>query len=331
LFALFLVASACAPLFASPPQKEPNLQQALASPTPSSSPTPITPLAVSTPPFHAGEVGVDYTPVALAATGGAPPYTWSISDGALPGGLTLGDDAKLAGTPTSAGSFKFTVQATDSSGATAGLPGTIGIAAALGVSLIPACASVCTVELGCDSTCGPFGQLSGGVGPYTYSRSGPLPNGTTLSGLKLTGTFTGIPGYVQFTVTVTDKLGGHASVSPTFRMLPHIFLASGSCMNIFSDCTLRLKISGGSLSGTPSVRLASVSPNPIQQCWPPDPTPPPGYTLTVSGGYVVVYVPRPGSGYAGIWSLIVTDHNLCAASTFCKSPAATATIGIQCT
>ena len=50
----------------------------------------------------------------LAATGGAPPYTWSTSAGTLPPGLTLGTDGTVQGIPTTIGSFTFTVEVTDS-------------------------------------------------------------------------------------------------------------------------------------------------------------------------------------------------------------------------
>jgi hypothetical protein len=50
----------------------------------------------------------------LTATGGAPPYTWAIATGALPGGLSLNTATGLiSGTPAAAGTFNFSVTATD--------------------------------------------------------------------------------------------------------------------------------------------------------------------------------------------------------------------------
>ena len=53
----------------------------------------------------------------VAATGGTAPYAWSITVGALPAGLTLnGSTGAITGTPTTAGTANFTLQAQDSAG-----------------------------------------------------------------------------------------------------------------------------------------------------------------------------------------------------------------------
>ncbi|PYT64569.1 MAG: hypothetical protein DMG42_34505, partial [Acidobacteria bacterium] len=49
----------------------------------------------------------------LSASGGTTPYAWSLASGSLPAGLTLSSAGTISGTPTSAGSFPFTVQVTD--------------------------------------------------------------------------------------------------------------------------------------------------------------------------------------------------------------------------
>jgi hypothetical protein len=302
-------------------------------PTPSPSPTPTTPLALTaTAPFHTGEVGVAYAPVALSATGGVQPYTWSVVAGALPGGLTIGSDGTVSGTPTGAGTFNFTIQAADSVNSLATIPGSVPIAAALSASLIPDCATNCWVELGCVNVCGAFGQQSGGVGPYSYAlTAGQLPAGTSLSGLSLIGTFVGLTGYLQFTVQITDSLGASASVAPTFWMHEHISLANGVCSgNYVTGCSVRIPYSGG--RGTPSVQVVNVGQNPNQGCWTRTATQPPaGSSATISGGYVVVSVPKSLiNGYGAVWTLLLTDQSLCAAGTYCTSPEATVTIGVQC-
>ena len=67
--------------------------------------------------LNAGTVGQPYGSV-LSASGGVMPYTWAITVGTLPPGITLVGDA-FFGTPTSAGTFAFTARVTDARGATA--------------------------------------------------------------------------------------------------------------------------------------------------------------------------------------------------------------------
>jgi hypothetical protein len=62
-----------------------------------------------------GTQGTAYSQ-ALSASGGSGTYTYAITAGALPSGLTL-SSGTIAGTPTTNGSFTFTVTATDNSAA----------------------------------------------------------------------------------------------------------------------------------------------------------------------------------------------------------------------
>jgi hypothetical protein len=54
--------------------------------------------------------------------GASAPYTFSVTAGALPPGVTLGSNGQLSGVPTTLGSFSFTVTAQDSSSAGDGGP-----------------------------------------------------------------------------------------------------------------------------------------------------------------------------------------------------------------
>lgn len=64
------------------------------------------------------QVGVPYSG-AIKATGGVPPYTFTITSGALPPGLSLNPDGTITGTPTIAGVYTATIDVADNAGATA--------------------------------------------------------------------------------------------------------------------------------------------------------------------------------------------------------------------
>jgi arabinan endo-1,5-alpha-L-arabinosidase len=88
------------------------------------------PLSVATASLAGGTVTVMYS-ATLAATGGTGSgYTWIVSGGSLPTGLTLSASGALSGTPTAVGSFNFTVQVSDSSGTSATAPLSLTIVAA---------------------------------------------------------------------------------------------------------------------------------------------------------------------------------------------------------
>ena len=75
-------------------------------------------LAISTTSLAGGTVGTAYS-VTLAAAGGTKPYTWSISTGTLPAGLTLNSSTgAITGTPTTSGASSITVRVTDAAART---------------------------------------------------------------------------------------------------------------------------------------------------------------------------------------------------------------------
>lgn len=69
-------------------------------------------LTVTTGTLPGATVGAPYSQ-ALTASGGATPYTWSATAGALPAGLTLSSAGVVSGTPSTAGTVTFTVQVQD--------------------------------------------------------------------------------------------------------------------------------------------------------------------------------------------------------------------------
>lgn len=71
------------------------------------------PIGVLGQPYQRTACGTVYSGQ-LVATGGNNVYTWQKSSGTLPPGLTLSSSGLLSGTPTSNGSYTFTVRVSDS-------------------------------------------------------------------------------------------------------------------------------------------------------------------------------------------------------------------------
>jgi len=177
-------------------------------------------VSITTSSLANGQVGTAYS-ATVAASGGATPYSWSISSGPLPTGLSLNSSGgQITGTPGAAGSFTFTVQVKDSSATpqTASKSFTITI-----VALGPTPLSIVTTAL-------PNGQASvrysasptatGGTPPYSWSvSSGSLPPGLTLN--TTTALISGTPsqaGSYPFTIQVKDSTATPQTASQPFTV-----------------------------------------------------------------------------------------------------------------
>ncbi|MGY3909028.1 Ig domain-containing protein, partial [Aeromonas bestiarum] len=65
-----------------------------------------------------GTVGTSYS-ATLTASGGTAPYTYAITAGSLPAGLSLNTSTgAISGTPSASGTSNLTVTATDANSAT---------------------------------------------------------------------------------------------------------------------------------------------------------------------------------------------------------------------
>ncbi|MEI2429469.1 putative Ig domain-containing protein [Lysobacter yananisis] len=145
-----------------------------------------------------GTVAVAYSQ-AFSATGGTAPYTFQIVPGGqLPAGVTL-TGGTLSGTPTQAGTFNFSVRATDANGFFNSRAYTI-VVAPPSIAVDPNTLPDATVGAGYSQTF----SATGGIGGYSFVRTGTLPPGMNLTGAVLSGTPTA-GGSFTFTITATDN------------------------------------------------------------------------------------------------------------------------------
>jgi hypothetical protein len=142
----------------------------------------------------------------IAATGGRPPLTYSVSAGSLPAGLALGGGGLLSGSPSAAGSFSFTITAVDANGQTAAAPYTLAVHA------LPLIATTSLPDAVTGEAYSADLLSTGGKPALGWTvPPGALPPGlslTTATGsvATLSGTPTA-PGFYAFTATLTDANG----------------------------------------------------------------------------------------------------------------------------
>jgi predicted outer membrane repeat protein len=159
----------------------------------------IATLMITTGSLPGGPAGDSYQ-ATVSATGGVPPYSWSVAGSSA---FTISGSGVLSSQALSSGTTSLTVQVTDSQGKTASEPFTI---TATGTAL------TLTGSLPSGIVGSAYSQtltVSGGTQPYTWGASG-LPQGLSMN--ASTGAITGTPtaaGSYPVTVTVTD------STSPT--------------------------------------------------------------------------------------------------------------------
>jgi lysophospholipase L1-like esterase len=151
-----------------------------------------------------GEQGGGYY-ATLNATGGVAGYTWDLSGGALPPGISLdASSGTIEGIPTESGTFTFT--ATVSDGSTPS-PQSVSETYTLTVAASPPVLQLAPPEATVNIPYAYTPSVSGGVEPYTWSiASGGLPAGLSLE--PSTGAISGTPtttGSVSVTLRVADS------------------------------------------------------------------------------------------------------------------------------
>jgi fibronectin type 3 domain-containing protein len=149
----------------------------------------------------------------LAAADGTTPYSWSITSGALPGGLTLSAvTGTISGTPTTAGAFSITIKVTDS-----GSPATTA-SASFSITIGPASGGHSVLL---NWTASPSAGVTGyNVYRTTTSGSGYAKiNSSAVAGLTYTDT-TVVNGLTYYYVTTSlDGSGDESTYSMEIQMV----------------------------------------------------------------------------------------------------------------
>lgn len=213
-------------------------------------------LSMSTTALQAARASTPYSQT-LLASGGTGPYSYVVSSGSLPTGITLSSAGVLSGTPTQVGSFNVTITATDSSSGTGPFqvaqPYNLEVDAAqveLDLSVLPPASG--------DQDYTQALMARGGTAPYRFMvMSGQLPPGLSLAA---DGTFSGEPqaaGSYAFTLQVTDANGFTGAAPVTLK----VDLSAQEITNIHTDPALPEFVKGGSFT---ALATGGGSGNPVQ-------------------------------------------------------------------
>jgi len=166
----------------------------------------------------------------VKATDGAAPFTWSVASGSLPPGLALtspyataGDnDSQLSGTPTTAGTYTFTLQLSDYDGQQATQQVSLTVDPPLQITPTTLPAGTVGVKYSLDL------PAQGGAPPYSWSvvdTINELPPGLTLdtTAPDYNNVLTGTPtkaGTFSFPMQVSDSQDNTVSGTLTITIKP---------------------------------------------------------------------------------------------------------------
>lgn len=183
-------------------------------------------LRITTDSLPTGTEEMAYPSTTLEATDGTAPYTWSVTSGSLPPGLSL-LGAAITGTPTADGSYNFTVQVIDNEARNS--------TKSLTITINPNKPGITTefLSYGTANQAYPSTTLSvtGGLSPYTWTALGspPLPTGLSMS---VAGVISGTPtaaGTYSFTATVTDNRARVATKTLSITINPASVANAPAC------------------------------------------------------------------------------------------------------
>jgi hypothetical protein len=246
-------------------------------------------LTITTTSLVSGQVGVAYSQT-LAATGGTGAYTWQLTAGTLPTGLTLNASSGLiSGTPsTPVSATPLTFKVTDS-----GSPAQTATTTNLTLTIAPATLTITTASLASGQVNVTYSltlAATGGTGTYTWQlTAGTLPAGLSLN--ATTGLISGTPTTQVTTTPLTFKVMDSGSpvqtasgnftltIAPALLTITTTSLPNGQALSAYSQTLaatggtgaytwqltagtlptgLTLNASSGLISGTPAVPVTAT-------------------------------------------------------------------------
>jgi outer membrane autotransporter protein len=264
-------------------------------------PAGIISLAPSTLP--SGKTGVNYLQT-LTASGGTAPYSFAITSGALPNGMTLSGVGVLSGAPTVAGVFSFTVTATDDLRMNGAQAYTLVINQAAPVAVNDAAATLANQAITI-----PVTVNDGGIITSIAVTSAPSHGAVAVNGLNAVYTpAANFFGTDTFTYSATGPGGTSAPATVTITVSPLAvpIAAAHSAATMAGNATTIDTAAGA--TGGPFTGAAIV-------------TPPAFGSATVSGTNIIY---TPPAGASGAVSIGYTLSNV-----FGTSPPATITLTVN--
>ncbi|KQX27779.1 hypothetical protein ASD01_22030 [Ensifer sp. Root423] len=257
-----------------------------------------------------GDVNVVYPGASISASGGLGTFTYTVTAGALPDGLSLSSAGAIAGTPTAAGygTKNFTITATGSTAGSASAAYSIAISAPP-MTLTPAGGALTAATAGTAYSDMSIAAVNG-LGTVTYSlASGTLPPGLGLA--SASGAITGTPtvaGAFSFTITATDMHSRTASESYSINVVAIAPDAPTGAAAMANDASARVSFSAPAFNGGSSITgyTVTASPGGVTATGPSSPIDVTGLTNGLSYTFTVAATNLAGTGVASGASNAVT-------------------------